>query len=720
MLKDYIMTIAYIIYTEPINYYSGNEVRFFIREFDVETKKGKSSIFTKNIDYIIPSFELFSNEADVLFDNCTKNFPQIEFKKKYFSANKKVLWAYIKDKKWLNARKKEERIVLPNKFLVKKSSHSQQLRFYYPPFTMVNIINGNLELPTKQEKSSVDLEFILEDKKCAIDIETVDYNTPTERITNAVLNFGNKKYIITTFKPPFNKFRDYQIISVGNVELNKTTDEIKKTVTNIIQEEDPLILYGFNIEFDQNKLRELGEEKYLPGVGKTKPIYKSVQGLKNMITKGRFTIDLYSYLFFYFNIYENNKLETHSRMKGINFTKSLSYELLAYKTKKGEQGSIDDMIEVLTYAAEDGDATYELGEKNCKKIILKSKFVKREPSVICTTSGKNIMKEYWKKKYFLKMNTLRDRYEHYKKRDFSIEEYKDKLLNLTKKDGFFKNVAVVYPLLFIKALWDTMIAGTTENLRFNTPEEKFDSYQTLNEYISQTIEDYISYKEKIEKKPDLKDKLNYVIKGEYGVDMNTIETKLKECTELFNELLLEAELINYSKKFLYVKNPNKIVDRNLGFVFGRGNCLCAGKKIVTLIEDKQFPKIIYQGFNLSKGKKTSFDITLIKDFLIKKLRLEDEYSIANFMKQKIAELRDGKIDREKLVYKGFYKNNGVNIGPGYGFVINESEPLPTDQFLRTTKKPDYDFYSNNFLKTFKDLLFSGFSDKTLLEKIFKK
>jgi len=715
------MKLAYIIHTEPINHFSGNEVRFFIREFDNETKKGKSGVFIKKIDYIIPTFEIKNNEVGDLFQKCKNEFPQIQFKQKYYNSNKSIIWAYINDLKSLNSRKKEERIKLPNKFLVHKTSRSQQLRFYYPPFTMVNVINNNMVLPAKQEKSMIDLESILEDKKCAIDIETIDYDTPNERISNVVLNFGNRSYIITTFNPPFNNFKNYKIISVSDVSLDKSTDEIKKRVTEIIQKEDPLFFYGFNIEFDQRKLRGLGKDnEYLPGIGKTGPIYKSVQGMKNMITKGRFTVDLYPYLFFYYNIFENNKLETHARMSGINFTKSLPYGVLAHRTKKGEQGSLDDMIEVLTYVVEDGNVTYQLGEKNIKKIILKSKFVKRKPSIICTTSGKNIMKEFWRQKFFLKKNTLQDRYEYsYKENKFSIEEYKKEFLNLDKKDGLFKNISIIYPTLFIKALWDTVIAGTADNLRFNTPEEKYDSYQTINEYVSQIIEDTNSFKEKSKNKSDLRNKLNYVLKDEYGVDMNTIETKLNEHSILFNDLLDKAELITYSKKFLYVKNPNQIVKRGLGFILAKGNCLSAGKKIVSLVENAHFPKFIYQGFNISKGKKTNFDIELMKDFLLRRLCLENENNTISFLKNKINKLRKGKVNNENLIYKGFFRKNEKEIGPGYGFVINNKEPLKTDDFLMTSQQPNYEIYISNFLKTFKDVITAGFDNKQELLDIFR-
>jgi len=762
--------VCYITYTEPANHFSGNEVKFFVREFDLESKIGKSHVFVKNIPFIIPTFEMPNGDAERLLEECQNEFPQIEFKKKHYSMNKSVIWAYINDKKLISGigKNKAERIKLPAKFLDKKSSYSQQLRFYYPPYTLVDIADNELKLPEKQEKTIVDLDTIILDKKCAMDIETMDYDNPQkERISNVVLNFNKNKYIITTFVPKFHEWKGYQIISVRNnskekINPKESTDKIKQIASDIIQKEDPLIIYGYNLPFDQSKLRDLGEKKvYTPGVSETGPVYKSVQGMKNMITKGRMTIDSYGYLFFYSNFYENNKLETHSRMAGINFTKGLPYEILAFKTKNGENGSNEDMEKCLDYVVEDGDTTMEIGEKNIKKIILKSRFVKREPSTICTSSGKNIMKEYWNKQFFLKMNTLRDRYEKYHKEDtFILEDYQNELLDLDndkRKDGLFENVSMVYPLLFIKSLWDTMLSNTVENLRFNTPEEKFDSYQTLNEYITNAIKEYLNYKAKIKETPERKDIFNYVMKNEYGANIDIIDSKLDIFSHDFKEILNGADLINYSKKFLYVKNPEKIVERNLGYIFGKGNCLCAKNKIVTLIEDSnnKFPKLIYQSFGLSRGEKTQFDIKLMRDFLLKRLRLESNEKALECLDNKMNQLDSGEIPKENLLFGGIYEKeleedlakelmqkysciyedkqeilnkNGKGTenftkkwyfrkGPGYGYVKDEEYPLSTTEFLMTGEKPDYSFYKKNFLRAFEDLLYVGMNKSEINNSI---
>ena len=51
---------TYIVYTEPDAKRTGCEVKFYTREFDYETNSGKSNFFRKDVDIIIPSFEMLN------------------------------------------------------------------------------------------------------------------------------------------------------------------------------------------------------------------------------------------------------------------------------------------------------------------------------------------------------------------------------------------------------------------------------------------------------------------------------------------------------------------------------------------------------------------------------------------------------------------------------------------------------------------------------------
>ena len=280
-------------------------------------------------------------------------------------------------------------------------------------------------------------------------------------------------------------------------------------------------------------------------------------------------------------------------------------------------------------------------------------------------------------------------------------------------------ISLVYPLLFIKILWDTMLFGKTENLRFTTPDEKFDSYQTLNEYVTHAVLDFIRFSERANREPDMWKTFNYLLMSEYGVDMNTLRTKLGIYSGAFKEILERSGVVNHSKKFIYVSDPKEIVGRGLGFVFGKGNCLCAGKKVVSLIYRDGKPRLIYQGFSLSKGEKTPFDVDLMRGFLTRRLNLEDESRLVSFVGGEIVKLKKGTIDRERLVYHGFTEYEGRRIGPGYGFLVGQESPVVIDDFLTSSINPNFDRYVQNFSRAFSDVLFADLEKQKELTDILQ-
>lgn len=710
--------VMYVVYTEPVQNRAGhtptgNEVKVFCRDFDEEKGVGKSKVFAVSIDHVVPSFDLkedkvegylaerlprelqiggpgetLDKKVDRLMFLLKEDNPHAEFAEKYYSREKRVIHAILKNREYLND--------LPDFFLKNKYSPSTYVRWLYPPFTIVKEKKRQLILPKR--KKFVDKKIILADKKCALDIETTEYTNPkNERITNVVLNFGDEKYIITAFQNAWGKFRDYDLIHA------KDTDTIKKEVERFIREKDPLILYGFNLPFDQEKLRELGDEEYLPGVDETRPVFKSVQGIKNIITRGRFTADLYGFLFLYKNLYKNNKLETHAGVK-----KTMDHVLLELKMRKAEQGDLETIQEVLGYVADDGDITYDLGEKNIDNIVSRAWFIKRTLSTICTTSSKAITEDYQNKTYYFRMNTFRDRYVHgYHPFEFDPENKKDELLNLERKNCL-ENTSVVYPIFFIKSLWDQMIRGTTGSLKFGTPFEKLNAAQTLNSYIMHTLAEYFKIKKNGANSARL-----YAFESQYSINFSEIDYLLEENIRRMNELLKVSGLINYSKKFLYVKNPEKIVDEKLGFLFGTGPTLFSGNKIVSLIDGN----LIYQGFGLTKGKKTNFDSELAEEIIRMRLLLRPEEDVIGFVKEKISDLKTGKVPKDSLLFKKTIRNQTRERKVEYG-IVNGKRKLAENFLVRNDFKPDCDYYINNFLRAFWDILSVDFRQKNDLKSAF--
>jgi hypothetical protein len=722
--------VMYIVYTEPVQNRvghepTGNEVRVFCRDFDEKAGVGKSKYFTTEMQHVIPSFDLKGSQIDEILAKHGKIFASsddegidekvdrliyllnedhrtIEFIKKYYSKEKRVIHAILDDLHDKNS--------LPEYFLRQVTkigkdgkskptrasfySPSTYFRWLYPPFTIVEEKDGQLILPKKIK--SVEKEIILADKKCALDIETTEYENPKlERITNVVLNFGNneKNYIVTSFEGTEKMFEEYLLIYAKN------TNEIKKNVERIIHEEDPLILYGFNIQFDQKKLRELGDEEYLPAVDFSKPIFKSVQGIKNMITRGRFTADTYGFLFLNKNIYKNNTLGTHAGVE-----KTLDHALLELKSYLAEQGDLKAALEVLKYVAEDGNITYRIGEENIDNIVSRALFTKRTLETICTSSAKAIMEDYWNKKFFFRMNTYRNRYEHgHNPLEFDPENKKDELLNLERNSCIEEKVSLVYPKFFINSMWD-MVRGTTKTLRVETPYEKLNFCQTIHGYIMHALAEYFELKKEKPSPARI-----YAFESQYGIKFDTIDLLLKENFEKFNELLKDAGLVNFSKKFLCLKNPEQIEKEKLGFVFGTGPMISSGKKIVSLVDGR----LIYQGFGLTRGKKTSFDSEFAEEVIKKRLLFVPEEEIIEFAKSKIDGLRDGSVPKEDLLFKKMLD------GRRYDYGIVDGNDVHAMEFLTSDVLPDSGFYVENFKRAFWDVLSVDFRDLEGLEDVFK-
>jgi len=707
--------INYIVNTEPANVQSGNDVKIFLRQWDTIAKKGKSRLITQPVSYIIPSMERMQHEIPPLLDRFGKEYPDTSFETRPLYGDKEIIWAIVKDRK-----KPKERKKLPEIFLEKKVSFSKQLRFFYPPFTLVDVDDhqNKVILPLENEpRRQIDLETLVSDNGCAIDIETIDYtDAEKERISNVMINFGkDKKYLITTFVHPEKKeLWGCKLIGVREnsgeaIDPGESTKRIIRAANEIISREDPLKIFGYNLfAFDNIKMRELGEGEYLPGTDRTKPVFKSVQGLKNSMIRGRLGLDIYCHKFLYENLFENNKLETHARMEGMHFKKSMPYEILELKTKLGELGQVKEMEKSIYYCSRDGDVMLHIGKSNERKILSKAIFAGRSPETICTSPVNNIMKEYWEKKYFLRNNTLKDRYERwYDPSEFKISEYKANNLKIKKKDGIFKDVSLVYPLFLVNAFEPMFKSGKMkDHLGFKTPTERLDSYQTLEGYVSQAVEDMIKFQGIIGKAANPESKRNtfdYIMNKEYGIWMTMIDGKMSMDLSRTKELLGGIEQINQSNKFLYVINPEKLLEENLAFEYGKGSCLSCGNRIISLIDGK----LIYSGFGLSKGNRCDFDVGLMREVLRKKLSFEENPQILDYIGNQFHGLAHGKVKNRKLLFKDRGKKKFD--GKPYGF--SEEGDMVIEKFLGI-KHPNYKMYIQNFARAYGDILGTIFRDNS--------
>jgi len=106
------MPTGYIVYTEPSHKHSGCKVDFFVRELASDGERfGRSRLFSVDLPWIIPTFEMKNDKAESLLEKCIRDFPEsrfprITFKRQFYSTSKSVIWAYIWDKAWVYGKQR--------------------------------------------------------------------------------------------------------------------------------------------------------------------------------------------------------------------------------------------------------------------------------------------------------------------------------------------------------------------------------------------------------------------------------------------------------------------------------------------------------------------------------------------------------------------------------------------------------------------------------------
>jgi len=444
---------------------------------------------------------------------------------------------------------------------------------------------------------------------------------------------------------------------------------------------------------------------------------------------------MYGYVFLYRHLLKNNKLETHAKQK-----KTLNHVELELLTKKALAGSKEARMQLLTYIADDGDITSRFGNELLPLILPKAHFTRREPSTICTAGGLSIMWEFWQKKYFFQRNTLHNRFGRGKPEEigFDPETKKDEALGLpescfvpktttngvsyVKPSGFCENAHLFLPAFFIRAAYG-MIRGTDKNLSLNSPEEKLNYVQTLNGYISHALEEYYLYAEQKRKgefsglirrgsKGIKFEKLNKEFEELYGIDLRTLDEELAKIISEMDEALRKAEVITFSKKFIYVKEPEplitstdedgKIIKHGFGFIYGHGPTVYAEDKIVSLVRHE----LIFQGFGLTGEGTPDFLKDVIEGAIWARLNGLGGCYIEDIINQQFSQIPI--LPRRKLVFshteerankkegkEGIKYHAGALEGRG---IVSEAE------FLESTRKPDFIWYKRSFEERFEDIL----------------
>ncbi len=693
------MSKYFITHVEPVHPLKGTEVLFTIREHDEENKIYQTHNIIKNIPHHFFTKNLSKNELDQLLQELEQNQEiqqikdEINIDVRQFNQNNYLLKL---------EGSKEHRKILPAPFICKSDSKdrkdpcslnspSKLLQWYYPPLMMVDNLDS-IPLPHEiKRRKFIDLESVVNDSYAAIDIEVEGWETGHDQIFMVV--YASDKSKIVFHDLPFNQreehesYKDFQLIQFTSQK------DLGIKLTTILHEEDPLWIYGHNImNYDQLQLRNL-TQAYNPATNEHYPVTKSSQGIGRVITKGRFTLDTYTYMFNYLNIFANNKLETIA-----DFEKSISYEEQAQLVKDAKEGDENAFLKLTHYCATDGDITVKTAERFKELVALKSLHFKRDPDSISSSSKLTIADNYWKRRHFLIKGNFRDQWKKHwsKKENFSLDWLKNQdMISSGFQQGIFDDIHTVYLTPFIAAAYKTSYNTRIKQSNLlevianpfvrkikesNSVLEKFDLLQTINAELSFPIEEIdkiLSRENQTFNNPptELTDKQQsalYCVFTYHGMlNLNPLEFihNTQQVISGTNNALKRLNIINQGNNFHFLDGDidlKRLEDQFYGLNMGQGKVASVKKgKIIANpfyneeIEDVN--RLIYQGFSIHKGRKTNFEKRMLKTVVEQIFSDVPPNKIKTDLESEIEKFINGDSDQEEYFLptktRTYYKNH---------------------------------------------------------------
>ena len=297
----------FLTHVEPAHPLKGKEALFFVREHNPEQGIFQSHCVVKEVPQLFYTRNMPEPQALQLLAqlNADQNLSNLHMWPHNYTTNppsgkhcKVFLTA---------AGSKEDKVKLPAPFLCdgtggkwqdafKQNSPSKLLRWFYPPGMILEVsknIPCSEDIPHplqcrhhRDQHGYVSLDALVREDYAVLDLELEGWEKGEDSIFMAVYVSPSHKLILHNFDSPETEQEHFGLVHYD------TQQELGQLITELINKEDPLWLYGHNImNFDQIKLRELTSRAYLPSVNLHYPVTKSVQGLGMVITKVRWTLD---------------------------------------------------------------------------------------------------------------------------------------------------------------------------------------------------------------------------------------------------------------------------------------------------------------------------------------------------------------------------------------------------------------------------------------------
>ncbi|MEK6845549.1 MAG: hypothetical protein AABY26_02215, partial [Nanoarchaeota archaeon] len=450
------MSLFFLTHVEPYHPLKGKEARFFVREQDLEKKVSRSHVVIQETPHYFLTTNLFPEDVSpflmqLLNDEEIRN-SSLHFELKEYNRNRQFIRA---------EGSKEEQRILPPPFRCRGTegekqdpcglnSPSKLLQWFYPPGMCLNSLK-DIPLPLetaayRKKYGYIGLEQLLTNNYAVLDIETEGWEQGKDSIFMVVYVSPQRKIILHNFNFPELSEQEqdgFSLIQFG------TQLELGEKLPALLHEEDPLWLFGHNImKFDQIKLRDI-TKAYAPAVNRYHPIYKSVQGLGRVLTKGRFTLDSYLYHSNHRNYHADNKLETVSE----DFEKSINYKEQAELVIAARAGDTGAFQRLVGYCIGDGLATEKKGLELQGITAQKAYYFRTSPDRICAASRSTLSRSYWRRRHFLVKDTFEDSWKgwYQQEESFSLDQLKLKFIEKKFQRGFFPKAQIVYLTPFIAA-----------------------------------------------------------------------------------------------------------------------------------------------------------------------------------------------------------------------------------------------------------------------------
>ncbi len=696
------MSLFFLTHVEPVHPLKGREALFFIREHDPKRGILQSHCVVKEVPHFFYTKNMVEPVALQLLAQLKtdQNLSNLQLWQNNYTTDPSLR----KHRKvfLIAAGSKEDKVKLPSPFLCdgpekwqdafKQNSPSKLLRWFYPP-GMIMDFSKNIPCPEdiphplqcrhyREQHGYASLDALVREDYAILDVELEGWERGEDSIFMAVYVSPSHRLILHNFNFPETEQEHFGLVHYD------TQQELGELITELINKDDPLWLYGHNImNFDQIKLRELTRKAYLPAVNLHYPVTKSVQGLGRVITKGRWTLDSYKYSQVYRNIFANNTLETISD----DFEKSIDYEQQARLVKEAKAGSRLAFEQLVHYCIGDGLATERTGEELKEFVAEKVLYYRTHPDAVCSSSKATISKGYWNRRHFVIKGNMEDEF-HDRRREttlrkqgeqpkgYSLDEAKQKYLDKEFQRGFFPEGHIIYFTPFLAgAKWVLQKPDREilEQARSKSSVEKFDLVQMVNAKLGYIYEGVSRILKEEEKRTHSQHTFNftnfpptftseasaalYSLFSTHGL-MAGRHFSIGGCQAFLQALSLAFKQTNRGlKKYGTINSGNyfhvlaarpdiqKLEEGNYGFYMGSGEVLSLskGRFIANVFREEDIDKLVYQGISLKRGRKTNFEKRVLEETVRKIFSGEKIEVVKEYLDVEIKRLVSGNCAEEE-------------------------------------------------------------------------